>query len=479
MSYHLATLAFSIAIAALFLLDRDRSLRTSKALWIATLWLFISGSRPLSQWLAAFGFAGTTVQIDSPDAYLEGSPIDRALFATLLIAGIAAAAARQRRVGQFIRGNRPLIVFFLYTAVSVFWSDYPLVAFKRWIKSIGDIVIVMLVLTEDAPNGALRRILTRTGFVLIPVSVLFIKYYPELGRAYNRWTWLPSYTGVTTNKNELGMMCLVFGLGSLWQWLAAMHEGATRNGKRRVAAHLCVLGMAFWLFWVANSMTSLSCFIIAGVALAVLSLRRFAGKAWVAHLLVLGAIGLSGFALFLDADGSIVNSLGRDPSLTGRTEIWNVVLAVSANPWGGAGFESFWLGDRLQYIWDHTMNGLQEAHNGYLEVYLNLGCIGVGLLAVLMVAGYRNILLALRRDPRNGAIRLAYFIVALVYNLTEAGFRETSLGWIFFLLATCPAVPTAAHPQPGAKHRPRVRYRPWRLTNPAAEGAGAGRLVSL
>ena len=79
---------------------------------------------------------------------------------------------------------------------------------------------------------------------------------------------------------------------------------------------------------------------------------------------------------------------------------------------------------------------LNEAHNGYLEVYLNLGWCGVTLLAVLIVTGYRNVMVVFRQDRHVGALRLAYFVAAVIYSLTEAGFRMISPTWIIFLLAT-------------------------------------------
>jgi len=141
------------------------------------------------------------------------------------------------------------------------------------------------------------------------------------------------------------------------------------------------------------------------------------------------------FALFSGSGGGIVESLGRDPTITGRTAIWQVVLSVSASPLVGAGFESFWMGGRLQKVWDMTAQGIQEAHNGYLEVYLNLGFIGLGILVAMILTGYKNAIAAVRRDPYTGSLRLAFLLVAVIYSFTEAGFREISLVWFFFLLA--------------------------------------------
>jgi O-antigen ligase len=150
---------------------------------------------------------------------------------------------------------------------------------------------------------------------------------------------------------------------------------------------------------------------------------------------MIGMIALSLFALFGDASGSLLASVGRNPTLTGRTEIWQFVISIAGSPLFGTGFESFWLGNRLQASWSTIFAGLNEAHNGYLEVFLNLGWIGILILGVIILQGYRRIIRTLRQDRDLGGLWLAFFLGALVYNLSEAGFRELTTSWIFFLTA--------------------------------------------
>jgi len=388
--------------------------------------------------------------VDSPERYVEGSPLDAFVFGTLLAAGLIVLVGRRRQVGLLLRANGPILLFFSYCALSTLWSDYTFVAFKRWTKALGDVVMVLIVLTDPDRLPALKRVLARAAFLLVPLSVLFIKFYPDLGRSYNQWTWLPMYAGVTTGKNELGMTCLVFGLGSAWRFFRAFRAGEGTRRAGRVIAHGIILAMVLWLLRMSNSMTSLSCFIMAGGLLAITSLVRLARKPVVVHLLVAAIVSVSFSVLFLHVGGGALETMGRDSTLTGRTEIWSTVLSVAENPLVGTGYESFWLPERIQRLWDVFGLHINEAHNGYLEVYLNLGWIGVALLAVLIVTGYRNVSVAFRRDPDAGGLRLAYFIAAVVYSFTEAGFRTMSLIWIVFLLAT------TAVPEPSVLNAPNL-----------------------
>ena len=78
MSQGVASVICSLVILTLFVLDRDRNSQVSPALWIPAAWLAIGASRPVSQWL------GIASVLESPDQYLEGSPIDRLVSTGLL-----------------------------------------------------------------------------------------------------------------------------------------------------------------------------------------------------------------------------------------------------------------------------------------------------------------------------------------------------------------------------------------------------------
>jgi exopolysaccharide production protein ExoQ len=441
MNAQLATLVYAIGIAGLFWLDRERDLRPSKALWIPVIWLLINESRSVSDWLNS----GPTISQSA--SYLEGSPLDAVIFGLLMAGGVLVLIYRRKQIGPILLANWPILLFFTYCALSSSWSDYPFVSLKRCFKATGDVVMVLVVLTDPNTYSAIKRLMSRTAFLLIPLSILLIKYYPDFGRSYNPWDGVSNYGGVTTFKNLLGMTCLICGLGCLWIFTDVLREKKGLQRAKRIVAYGTVLAMVGWLFWMANSATSFSCFIMAGALIIITAVIPFTRKPIFVHLFVIGIVCVSLFALFGDTGGNLVGTLGRDATLTGRTQVWSVVLSLVQNPVLGTGFESFWLGDRLPKIWVAlNQKGIQEAHNGYLEVYLNLGWVGVTLLGLLVIKGYRNMISSIRHDPNVGRIKLAFFVVGLVYSLTEAGFRMMTPVWFAFLLATI-AVPYTAAPE--------------------------------
>jgi exopolysaccharide production protein ExoQ len=429
----IATIVYAFGIFGLFWLDRDYDAQTSNGLWIPVVWVWILGSREVSKWLALFGMGQEEMLSASPD--IAGNPIDRNLYSVLLILGVIVLLRRGPRVGRLLRANGLILLFFFYCAASVLWSDYPEVSFKRFIKAITDLVMVTIVLTDPDRLAAIKRLFARAGFLLIPLSVLFIKYYPDMGMAYKHdWTEHVG-VGLTTDKNALGVTCLIFGLGSLWRFLAVYSDRHSTHRIRHLLAHVILLAMVIWLLLRADSMTAFACFVLAGGVLVATSQFQWGRKRTTAHTLVAMTLTLAFFALFLDPGGGFVKTLGKDPSLSGRTGIWKECLNAAGDSLIGTGFESFWLGPRLDnFVSQHWRPN--EAHNGYLEVYLNLGFLGVVLLALIIVSGYKNIIWTLGWDPEVGSLRLAYFVVELIYSFTEAGFRMMNLVWIFFMLAT-------------------------------------------
>src|SRR4029078_7734667 len=67
----------------------------------------------------------------------------------------------------------------------------------------------LIVMSEEAPLAAFERILRRCAYALLPLSIVFIQYFPHIGRAYGRWDGLEMWTGVTTQKNNLGALCAI------------------------------------------------------------------------------------------------------------------------------------------------------------------------------------------------------------------------------------------------------------------------------
>jgi exopolysaccharide production protein ExoQ len=431
MNPSIASFICACGIAGLFYLDRDDTVRTSKALWLPVAWISILGSRPVSGWLG-ISPSGANVQLD-------GSPVDAAVFGFLLAVAIVVLISRRRQTRAFVTANWPILIYFFYCLISIAWSYHPDVSFKRWIKAIGDPAMVLIIVTDGQPVAAFRRLFSRVGLLLLPTSVLLIKYYGDLGRGYTP-DGAPENTGVTTNKNSLGLIVFLISLGALWNVRALLINKEAPNRTRRLVAQGILLTFGIVLLQMSHSATSVACFILGGGLMLLTTRRAIRNRPGRVYALCLSIV-LAGVLFMLFGGGSLVSSaLGRGEGLSGRTEIWAAVLGAAGNPLIGTGFESFWISPNVHKVWRSLKGwwdpeGLNEAHNGYIEVYLNLGWVGVFLIAMILIGSYRWAGEAFRRDPELGGLMLAYIATGTFYSTTEAGFRMLTPSWIFLLLA--------------------------------------------
>jgi exopolysaccharide production protein ExoQ len=424
-----ATLICVIGIAGLFYLNRYDGPRASKALWIPAIWLFIISSRPVSFWLnVSPSYAGNATA-----AYEEGSPVEQVVLTTLMVAALAVLFTRADRTVSLLRKNGLLTAYFLFCLVSISWSDFPVVAFKRWNKSaIGDVSMILVILTDARPLAALRRVFSRVGFLLFPLSELVIRYYPQIGRRpTNSYTLEP--VGLADQKNSLGLDCLIYGVFFLWMFLSIYRERDDPSRRRRLFVYGTIIAIIVNLLSLCNSTTSIVGF-ACSAAVVWVAMRPWQKPA-VVHLAVLTVLGISTFAIFGKTD--MVETLGKSSTLSGRTVVWDLVLSRHTNPWIGTGFESFWLGPRLEFMF-HALENLpiNEAHNGYLEVYVNLGWAGVCFIVALILAAYRRVILRWRQNPRTASLILGFLLCTLFNAYTENAFRIMNPAWVIFLLVT-------------------------------------------
>src|SRR5260370_20196284 len=153
-------------------------------------------------------------------------------------------------------------------------------------EGIGDLMMILIVLREQNVRDAMKRLYTRLGFVLVPLSVLFTKYYPDLGRFLNL-SWQMEPVGVATQKNGLGELCDYLGLALLWCFRSAYNDREDPNRRRRLLALGAVLAMIVWLLWLCNSMTSI-CGLTMASTVMLLSMRpTFRRRPALVHLLLL------------------------------------------------------------------------------------------------------------------------------------------------------------------------------------------------
>jgi O-antigen ligase len=143
---------------------------------------------------------------------------------------------------------------------------------------------------------------------------------------------------------------------------------------------------------------------------------------------------IAGFTIWLAPD-LLLKAIGKDPTLTGRTQIWKAVLdQVALNPYLGYGFAAFWSDDSVpaKFIRKQTHWLVPTAHNGWIDLLVQVGWIGVGLFAAVFLL---NIVVTLiRAVSTNEYFPILFLTIFGVFSLTESFLEQhNSLFWTLFV----------------------------------------------
>src|SRR5262245_22950169 len=230
----------------------------SFAIWLPVIWMMRVASRSFAYWV--------------------GEWADPIILSALTILGIIVLIPRAEKVRQLCTGNRFLLIFFLYLTLSVFWSNDVPVAFKRWVRVVGDFSMALIVLTERNPFVAFLCVLRRMIVVLIPLSLVLSMYFPDIGLGqYDPWI------GVTVDKNLMGLLCFVASAYLLWHWMMRRRKSKWAKTMRvaGIRFEIPLLALSIYLLF-GGSMGSMSrsstAIVLLALAIGVFGLIEYARK---------------------------------------------------------------------------------------------------------------------------------------------------------------------------------------------------------
>ncbi len=426
MSPSFALVVWLALLIGLLYFDPAKPPRTSLALWVPLVWMFIVATRLPSQWLSG--------QVELASQGLEeGNSLDRNIYCMFILLSICILISRSFNWSNFFTRNLALTAFLAFALLSVLWSDFPFVSFKRWFRDLGNYLVVLVILSDPKPVEAVRTVLRRLCYLLIPLSILMMKYFPSTGMTYNPWTGTRMYSGPTSSKNSLGVVCLISGVFFFWDTMTRWSDRKRRSTKQILLMNGAFIVMTLWVLKLADSATSRACLVIGCLVIVAAQSKAFKRRpALLKTLLPVGLCLYPILAFGLNMKAELAGAVGRNPTFTDRTAIWKFLPSMQTNPLVGTGYDSFWLGPRLQAIWSSPIGDINEAHNGYLEVYLNLGIVGLFLLSAFLIASYRAICKRLTPFSSLAALTLALWTVLLIYNVTESAFAWQIM-WVVFL----------------------------------------------
>jgi exopolysaccharide production protein ExoQ len=430
MSPTLVLWTWLVSLVALFCFDPARERMTSLALWVPVIWFFFIVSRPPTMWLnfSRTGNLGLALE--------EGNPLDRAIFSSLILLSVVILVSRSFQWGKFLSLNSALFLFLAFALISVAWSDFPLATFKKWFRDTGVYMTVLVILTDRNRLEAVRTVLRRLYYATVPLSIVLVNYYPNLGRTWDQWGHM-EIVGVTTAKNMLGLLCLASGIFFFWDIATRWNQRRDKRIRRIILVNIAMISMALDLLHLCGSRTSTLCLILG--SLMIVAVHSNFGRRHVRWLKV-AAPGI--FLLYLiltvgfGLGAQMSQAVGGTADMSDRTRIWKVLLSVPVNPVLGCGYQSFWLGWRIDWVWARlTGDNVFEAHNGYLQTYLDLGLVGLFLVSWFLISTYRKICRQLDPLTPLASLTLGLWSLLLLYNVTEAALGGGIL-WFTLLMGS-------------------------------------------
>jgi exopolysaccharide production protein ExoQ len=332
-------------------------------------------------------------------------------------------------ISTFLR--QPLIAFPPLLAIaSTAWSQEPLGSFRKGSWLLVSTLFAIYLLKALGPRQ-LVSLLMFVGTVASLLSIFFCVALPSYGLDNSVGANAGSWQGIFPQKNSAAM-ALVFLLSPVF---IPSETSGVRQSRRLMYGFLVV-----FLIIMSQSRTAWGITLLyAGLMLALRIIGKFPRlqsvllAALASMLVILGGVVI---ATHVDA---ITALMGRDATFSGRTEIWAAVLrSIGKRPFLGYGYNAFWIGFKGEVInvLLAARFSLTHAHNGFLNVCVELGLVGVAGVVLMLLVSLKNAVIAFgpRRSPFvDWYIGLVFLTIG--FNLDESFLLgNMDLRWILCLV---------------------------------------------
>lgn len=358
----------------------------------------------------------------------QETPALRLIWPPVYLVILGLAGVRARRMAAAWPAFIPVMLMIGLALASSLWSLAPDVSQRR---------VIALTLTSGFAvylgvafqEAALPRLLTWTFLTMGLGSLVAVFLFPAFGvhQDVNAGLW----RGLWYEKNQMGMV-MAMGLIAASALFAA---GEPRD--RRLA--LAAMGVCALALLGSQSKTALIMALLGGGLVALCGLIRRMGPVF--GVIAVWCLGLGlvvGLWVWSQYSVDILALFGKDPSLTGRTEIWEAIARMTQQrPWLGYGYGAFWLpgSEPMEWIRHETGWRVPSAHQGWLDLHAELGWAGVGVVGAAIVVTAAAVLFRLTgRGRREGYWSLAYLAAFLLLSLSESVLlRHQDLPWTLFV----------------------------------------------
>jgi O-antigen ligase len=400
--------------------------------------------------------------LDPLQAGGENIPVLRLMWLPVygLVLGLAVWRAPRLTSFWLPAGMLSLLIFWVFASAS--WSLDPGTTNRR-AMAVAFTTLFGCYFAASFDGKRMAEILATTFLVLALAGLLAAIAYPKMGVQHdiNAGDW----RGLWYEKNQMGAMMVYGALAAM----AAILAGS-RHGKRMVFTILLCAAMIV----MSKSKTSLVVLMIGLCgSLLFAAMRRGPAMAVIVVWLGITVIGAAVIVMWL-APELVFQALGKDPSLTGRTDIWAGLLRQSAKaPVTGYGYAVFWTLDSVPANWIRKETGwlVPTAHNGWLDILAQLGWVGVSLCALVLGGALLAGLFRFQK-LQDGYWATLFLVIFLLTTFSESFILERNgIAWALACAAVARLLGPVLAEHPGSEKAPARPSPPepplaWALAQP-------------
>jgi exopolysaccharide production protein ExoQ len=337
-------------------------------------------------------------------------------------------AKRANAIWRLFLQQKLLIALLVWVFASVLWSDAPAITIRRATALLATTILGVYVAERFTLRQQMKMLLVTLSCIAL-LSLVAGLLFPKLAIMTGIDT-AGAWRGIVGHKNMLGRLMTIFIALNIissefrkWKFLALPISALLLILSQSGTAILClgVLLICMPGFWLLRQ--SRKVLMIGGsffsVAMIVLITYGYFHAAEI------------GFA--------ILERLGKTSTLSGRGPLWFLCLKyISQRPWLGYGYNAFWLGADGQYssqIWKILHWEVPHAHNGFLELCLDVGVIGLALFLCVFVGALVQTIKAIKHARSQEAVwTILFLIFVFVGNISESGLLSgNNAFWIVFV----------------------------------------------
>lgn len=396
-------------------------LQVEEAFTVVTLMLYCGGFIRLLSGSASSSCDATALQQDSDTA------IVKLLFTLTYVLLLGLLSLRWKRVLYLLSRNISISILLGLALISCLWSDDFSTTLNRAIALFGTTLFGLYLGSRYPLQRQLQLLSWALGLGSV-LSLLFAVALPSIGTMCSHEG---AWRGIYSHKNILGKVMVL----SILVFLLLV--------KDRKFQLLSWLGLSISSLLLIFS-TSKSSLVIALVLLVILPIYqslRLREDILAPVVLSTVILLLGSFVLILSNTESILLSLGRDPTLTGRTELWEYSLEmIRQRIFLGYGYHNFWLDwdSPGSYVWRAVGWKPPNAHNGLIELALDLGLLGTFIFLAGFLTNLVRAFVHIRITKNSiGFWPLLYLSFLFLANITESTLLErNNVFWVLYVALT-------------------------------------------